>query len=244
MKNLVTAIVLILCLTSFLLVPIAGASDMCAAVEDFGYLDIQFVDQEETSWCWVASANAVTNRFGMIRSARSNDLYKKCHLYNIAKNPDIDCCENTSEPICQQSGWPWEVFQKLNPEINHEGEFYPMTWSQIKEQICPNWNPGYPFIFIARPHTGGLPHTHLVKGFGHSEQGFLQLLVDDHSGNGVQFIDYECKYKLPANCQVPSVRWDRVGDMYDLRPLLTSTDEQVPPSRPSEIRPRVQPVVP
>ena len=222
MKNLVTAIVVFLCLSGFLRLPIAGAADTCIEADDSGYLDIGYVDQVETSWCWVASANAVTNHFGLLDPSNSNAPYTKCRLYNIAKSPYVDCCTNTSDQACQKSGFPWEVFNRLEPKINYLGEWNPMTWLQIKAQICPNWSPGHPFIFIAEPHTGGLlPHTHVVKGFDHDDQGFSQLLVDDHSGYGARYIDYECKYKLPANCQAPSTQWDRYGDIYDIQPRIS-----------------------
>ena len=238
MKNLWTAFVVILCLEGFSRLPIAGAADMCIAADDFGYLDIDYVDQytpgpnDQSLWCWVASANAVTNHFSLIDPATNpaslNRLYTKCRLYNIAKNPGVDCC-TTVDPRCGDSGMPWEVFLKLNPEILYQGEANWMEWSEIKGQICPGGNPGHPFIFIAKPHIG-FPHTHVVKGFSLNEEGFRQLLVDDHYGNGAQMIDYECKYKLPAGCQQPNSQWDRVGDLFDLQPSLPDNQPPPPPS--------------
>ena len=250
MKNLVTAFVMILCLASFLRLPIAGAANMCVAADDFGYLDIDPVDQEKTAWCWVASANAVTNHFNLTDPAKGNAPYEKCRLYEIAKPTGVDCCMDPDNEACQSSGWPWEVFAKLNPEIYYEGEGNWMKWAEVKEQICPDGNPGHPFIFIAQPATGGLAHTHVVKGFDHDPEGGLRLRVDDHAAYvGPRYIDYECKYKLPANCQQSETQWNRVGDVYDLRPLFIITDGRVPgsilpPTRPSGLLPSIRSIEP
>ncbi len=224
MKNLLTVHVIILCLTCVFQSPIAEAADMCIEADDSGYLDSKYIGQKETPWCWVASANAATNYFGMTDETIPNTSYTQCRLYNIAKAPNVDCCDDSSSQNCQRTGWPWEVFERLNPQIDYTGEWNPMDWSQIRNQICPKWSPGRPFIFIARPHSGGLAHTHIIKGFGRSAEGFPQLLIDDHYDPvGPRFIDYECKYKLPENCQRPNTRWDRVGDLYDLHPLQANT---------------------
>lgn len=231
MKKLVTSLVMILCLSGFLRLPIAGAASMCNEAIDFGYLEIENVDQQETPWCWVASANAVTNHFGLNDPANSN-LYTQCRLYNIAKSPGVDCCTHHSDPVCQRTGWPYEVFNNLNPKIDYYGEGNPMNWPEIQGQICPNWRLGRPFIFIAKPHQSGLlAHTHVVKGFDHDIVGAPQLWIDDHFGNGPRVIDYECKYKLPANCQVPTTQWDRVGDLKDLKAVNPNPD-LTPPATP------------
>jgi hypothetical protein len=245
-------VALIVCASLLCRVDRVRAGDVCDVDGQYGMLEVAKVNQEETAWCWVASSKAITNRFQMPSPA---NLYSQCTLYNMTKNPSDNCCgypAGSRPASCQSSGWPWDVFAVTFPNIDYRGEATPMEWPDIRNQICPAGTPGTPFIFIAQPATGGLPHTHVVKGYDRVVEGG-GLWVDDHNvlANcaedrvncevGARFIDYECKYKLPAGCQEPSTKWNRTGDLLDLKKLSIPSHPTVPadvraPSPPGGIR--------
>lgn len=245
----VTGAILFVILMVGTLIENVRADDVCDADGQAGMLDIAKVNQEETSWCWVASSNVITNRFGMTSPA---DQYSQCTLYNLAKNPADNCCAyppGSRPSSCQDTGYPWDIFTVTTPNIHYQGEAYPMSWANIQKQICPAGGPGTPFIFIAKPATGGPEHTHVVKGYDTTVSGG-GLWIDDHyvltncgadevnCEMGARFINYECKYKLPSGCQEPSLQWNRVGDLYDLKKVseIPHAPEGIAPSVPLNLR--------
>jgi len=197
------------------------AADECTETQ--GLLDIAPLLQEEDVWCFVASANAVLNHLGVKDPESTSNPpapYSQCRLYNIAKNPGIDCCtvmHPTGVSQCKQLGWPDDVFDHLFPKILYTPGGA-LNWAQIKGQICPAGVPRQPFIYAAHP-PNGIPHTYTVKGLNENGPNGQQVLyVDSHvslgsTSLGASIVDYVCYYQ--GTC--PNAIYIHDGDYYDIR---------------------------
>lgn len=206
----------------------------CSTEQGILYLDP--VMQYKEVWCWAASSNAVSN-FYELADPRSEttppDLYAQCRLYNIAKFPNgnFDCCPDAirSDDRCLQTGWPHEVFDRLNPQVTYNYTEAPLLWDDIKMQICGPQSPGRPIIYAAKPNQG-IPHTYTIKGF--SEDPSAQeynLLVDSHQSVGPEdygalVISYDC-YQTGwcYNAEGQGAIYTHVGDYSNISPIDTNS---------------------
>jgi hypothetical protein len=228
------------------------AADQCTASQ--GLLDIPLMEQEESDWCWVASANVVTNRFGYKNS--SGKPYQQCELYNLAGKTTDDCCKYSQHmrpDICLKEGMPdYDVWYQLNPIIYSLGNANPMIWDglepNIKAQICPGGKPGQPFIFVDQKRTalGTISHTNVVKGFTEVFDGIpiQTLYVDTHYGLGMDEMDprylgtkhleYDCGYVRPGPISAGGCGkgYERNMDIYDIQHGITITNTNLPPKPP------------
>jgi len=227
------------------------AADQCTASQ--GLLDIPLMEADESSWCWVASANVITNRFGYKSS--SGQPYQQCELYNLAKGGTTDCCmypKHARPTQCTDTaGMPdYDVWDQFNPRIYSLGNANPMNWDgpepNIKAQICPGGKPGQPFIFVDQ--TGPVRHTNVVKGFKEvfNPTSIKTLYVDTHyplgQGEvGPKYIDYDCGYVRPGTsaggCAL-KYNYDRYMDIYDIQQGITDTNP--PPAAPQGLQFHIQ----
>jgi hypothetical protein len=214
------------------------AADQCTASQ--GLLDIPLMLQAESSWCWVASANVLTNRLGYKNS--SNQPYQQCELYNLARGT-TDCCtyahpiDSAAQPQCVESGWPWEVFDSLNPVVDWYSNAVARDWNQIQGQICPEGIPGQPFIFVdeLRTASGSILHTNVVKGFtevNNNPDVVQTLYVDTHYALsqdekqtmylGTKHLEYDCGYVRPGPISAGGCGkgYERYADIYDIQRRL------------------------
>jgi hypothetical protein len=228
------------------------AADQCTASQ--GLLDIPLMLQAESSWCWVASTNVLTNRLGYKNS--SNQYYQQCELYNLARGT-TDCCayahpiDSAAHPQCVESGWPWEAFEKLNPIVDSEGNALAMNWNQIQGQICPEGIPGQPFIFVDQlpTNSGTVFHTNVVKGFTEvfNSTSIQTLYVDTHYALGQgqvgpKHLDYDCGYVRPGPISSGGCGkgYDRYEDIYDIQRRV----QIIPPDVTIHPRPSLRLLVP
>lgn len=204
-------------------VGVLWGADLCTPTK--GVLEGSHLIQPEDTWCHVTSSAEVLRHLD-IRDQETGDHYSPCLLYNLAKNPNTDCCAITHPTgviACKEPGWPDDVFEKLIPEQYTANG--PLGWPQIKEQICPEGNPGHPFIFVATP-LGGSPHTYTVIGF-HQDEDLDQKLLYVHghqtigaAEEGSSFIDYDNCYAPFGAC--PAGAYTHDGDYYGF-------EDQTPP---------------
>lgn len=131
----------------------------------------QAVAQETGVWCWAASARGVLSFH--------NVTPYLCAIVNRVKAGDATtddttplCCENNGNALCQQNGWPDEVFESYG--IDYRWVEGPLSQRQIAAQICGNG----PFAYSIA-YEGGGGHTFVVKDYWMDEEE-MWLWVDTH----------------------------------------------------------------
>ena len=217
------------------------AADQCTST--FGLLDMTHLMQATSVWCFVTSTKEVLDRLQVEDPLSMNipPFYSSCRLYNLTNNPGIDCCQvdPTATSQCLSVGWPDDVFNNVMPYTTLADPGYTsggaLSWSDLKGQICPSGSRGQPFIYLAEPITGGIPHTYTAIGFQENVTGTGQNVIYVHSHetigmgpSGAGIVDELC-YRSGA---CPPFQYRHDGDVYNIHLPAIPNGVTGPPAAP------------
>lgn len=179
------------------------------------------VKQEQTSWCWVASATVVANIYTMMNPTTSAP-YKQCELYDKGKNiPALKtCCNpaNINKSKCQQPGWPEMILRPLGikPNMYDPRRDGPLSWYQITDELCQN----RPILYIIKWTGGGL-HSLAASGYRETTISAVlgstivdmveKIVVSDSHQSGITDIRYDCFVQDCAG------KWTQFRDYLDIK---------------------------
>ena len=131
------------------------------------------VAQETGVWCWAASAQGVMSfhkvnphQCGIVNKVKAGDRTTR------GPNPKPFCCKDKRAGVCQQNGWPDQVFDSFG--IDYRWLEGPLSQRQVAGQICQNG----PFTYSIKYELGG-GHTFVVKDYW-MDEGEMSLWVDTH----------------------------------------------------------------
>lgn len=144
-------------------------------------LSVTLHPQETQNWCWAASGQMVMDYLGhdVSQCTQANNRFNRNDCCNI------DLCPPPTEPPqydivgncinCACPGWP--EFDKYGFEFKRTHNA-PLTWAQIKEQLCKaEYCKAKPFAFSWH-WPGGGGHMMVVKGYITLMKGNYVLVLD------------------------------------------------------------------
>ncbi len=136
----------------------------CCPYKGVGTRTVTLRPQETNNWCWAASTQMVTESLG--------ENIAQCDMANKRFNRN-DCCTSgcPKNPACNKPGWT--MFSQYGYDFDNSST--PLTWDQIKHQICKEKRP---MAYAYGPKSGGVGHVVVIRGFSEVE-GSRDLLLRD-----------------------------------------------------------------
>lgn len=149
-----------------------------------GQVDIRYIKQEQTNWCWAACAQMVLRRFG-------NSTVRQCDLaHRLFGEPS--CCDNPSSPLCNEAAQVpdiagvYSAWGRKKPE--YVGKSVP--FETLQNEI--NAKRPVEVGFIWKDGTG---HQAIVCGWDVDDTGPLLLVNDPKYGLGaVYYVNLKLAY--------------------------------------------------
>lgn len=204
-----------------IVLPLMNTPLASACKDDHISLTTKSVEQEQTSWCWAASAKVVTNIYRMVNPTTAAE-YKQCELYDKGKNiPALKtCCDpaNINKTKCQLPGWPENILWRLGirPNMYDPQRDGPLSWYQITDEICQN----RPILYIVKWTGGGL-HSLAASGYREVTTSVVlgsttldkveKFIVTDSHLSGITDKRYECFVQDCAG------KWTQFRDYLDIK---------------------------
>jgi len=146
----------------------------CSA--SLGKLNIAYVIQQKSNWCWVATVSEVLKWFELPNS-------DQCQLYDLVYETN-SCNGSTGNDRVGSPDLAVDKYKGKHGGItyvvrHHDDQDQPLTFEAIQERICPkSGGEGEPFIWAYDNWTSGNPDAdyHDVVVYGYS------LITDENGG--------------------------------------------------------------